>query len=161
MSLRLTWVIDLAAGLAYIHSKKVFHCDFSCRNIFLTGENVVKIGDFGGAKLDGKDPYDAEEPWYELPLRGRSWEGRPYIKRELFALGCAIYEIMAWKKPFTELNTEEVARRFAQEEFPDVRNVFCASVIRKCWDEEFERAEDIMLALQTVPSPEISTAKPA
>lgn len=45
---RLTWVADLAAGLAYIHSKKVFHCDFSCRNVFLTGENAVKIGDFGG-----------------------------------------------------------------------------------------------------------------
>jgi hypothetical protein len=95
----------------------------------------VKIGDFGGAKIDSKDPYDAEEAWYELPLRGRSWEERPYLKRELFALGCAIYEIMAWKKPFVELSSEEVEKRYAREEFPDVSNIFEADVIKKCWKE--------------------------
>ncbi|KAF2254240.1 hypothetical protein BU26DRAFT_514209 [Trematosphaeria pertusa] len=67
---------------------------------------------------------------------------------------------MAWKKPFNELNSEEVERCFAREEFPDIRNVSCASVVQKCWDEEFESSEDVMLALQAVPGPAIDTVNP-
>ncbi len=150
ISQRLTWAIDLASGLSYIHSKGVFHCDFSCRNIFVTKDKSVKIGDFGGSKIDKKDPYGAEEPWYELPLRGRLWEKRPYVKRELFALGCGIYEIMAWGKPFEELNEREVEARFAREEFPDITAIFGEGVIRKCWREMFETAEDVKVALQAL-----------
>jgi serine/threonine protein kinase len=149
---RLTWAIGLASGLSYIHSKGVFHCDFSCRNIFVTRDQSIKIGDFGGAKIDKGDPYGAEEPWYELPLRGRLWDERPYVKRELFALGCAIYEIMTWKKPFADLNAEGVEARFACEEFPDIAAVFGGSVIRECWEESFETADGVKVALQALPT---------
>jgi len=127
-----------------MHSKKVYHCDFSCRNVLLTEENVVKIGDFGGAGLDERESDGVEECRYDLPLRGRNWEDRPYYKRDLFALGSSIYEIMAWKKPFAELDDWEVENRFARDEFPDVSNIACAHVIRKCWEEKYDRAEDVM-----------------
>jgi hypothetical protein len=87
-----------------------------------------------------------------LPLRGREWEAIPYINQGLFALGSAIYEIVAWKKPFAELSDGEVAKRFGCEDFPDLKNVLCADVIRKCWNEEYETAEDVMLALQAASS---------
>lgn len=133
---RLAWAVDVVAGMAYIHSKGVFHCDFSCRNIVLTEENVVKICDFGSASMDGGEPFGAEEFRYELPLRGREWNARPYIKRELFALGSFLYEIVAWKKPFAGLTDEEVEQRFGREEFPDTNDLPCADIIRKCWKEE-------------------------
>jgi serine/threonine protein kinase len=152
VSFRLTWARDLAAGLAHIHSRRVFHCDFSCRNALLTEKSVVKICDFGGARLDENESDGVEEPRYELPLRGREWEARPYIKRDLFALGSSIYELMAWKKPFAELSDGEVEKRFDREEFPDVSNVLCTDIVRKCWNEEYERAEDVMLDLQAAMS---------
>ncbi|KAF1364701.1 kinase-like protein [Lizonia empirigonia] len=150
LSVRLSWAIDLAAGLAHIHSQRVFHCDFSCRNVVLTEQNIVKVCDFGGAGLDSEVSDGVEEPRYELPLRGRDWEARPYMKRDLFALGSSIYEIMAWKKPFAELTDGEVEKFFNRDEFPDVSNIPCADIIRKCWNEEYERAEDVMLVLQAV-----------
>lgn len=42
--------------------------------------------------------------------------------------------------------------RFDREEFPDVNNVLCTDFVRKCWNEEYERAEDVMLALQAAMS---------
>jgi len=47
--------------------------------------------------LNGTPPIHdiVEEIRYELPLRGRAFGERPYVKRELFALGSAIYEIIA------------------------------------------------------------------
>ena len=65
-------------------------------------------------------------------------------------MGSSIYEIMAWKMPFAELTDEEVERRFESNEFPDVSNVLCTEVIQKCWNEEYEKAEDVVCALQAV-----------
>jgi hypothetical protein len=71
----------------------VVHCDISCRNIFVFPDLLAKIGDFRASKID-EEPLDVVEIRYELSLRGRKWENRPFIKRELFALGSVIYEIM-------------------------------------------------------------------
>jgi serine/threonine protein kinase len=150
MPLRLKWAVDLAAALVHIHSKRVYHCDFSCRNVFLTKDDVVKIGDFGGAGLDGNESQGVEESRYDLPLRGREWEERPYYKRDLFALGSALYEIMAWNKPFPELVDHEVENRFARDEFPDVSNIGCGDIIQKCWQEKYESAEQVMVELQAL-----------
>jgi serine/threonine protein kinase len=151
LPLRLTWAADLAAGLAHAHSKGVFHCDFSCRNILLTQRNGVKICDFGGAAIDDEESLGTEECRYQLPLRGRQqWDDRPVVKRDIFALGCAVYEIMAWKKPFADLADDEVDGLFRCERFPDLSRVPCADVIRRCWDERFDKAEDVVVALRAV-----------
>jgi len=110
---RLGMAIQIASSMSHLHNRGIFHCDFSCRNVFLFDNWLVKVGDFGGSKIGEQNPLGAEEVRYELPLRRRDWEERDYIKRELFALGCAIYEIMAWKKPFAELADSQVEENYA------------------------------------------------
>ncbi|KAG4439044.1 hypothetical protein IFR05_005472 [Cadophora sp. M221] len=105
--------VQIAGGMAHIHSQNIFHCDFSCRNIFVFEDWVVKIGDFGGSKIDDKEPLGAEEVRYELPLR----------EREIFALDCAIYEIMMWKKPFAEITDGEVDENYANEVLPNTNGL--------------------------------------
>jgi hypothetical protein len=127
----------------------VVHCDISCRNILVFPGWSAKIGDFGGSKIDDEEPLDVtEEIRYELPLRGRKWEDRPIIKRELFAFGSALYEIMAWKMPFDKLKDEEVEKNYAEEKFPDITGLPVGDVIRRCWTEKFETAEDVQIALE-------------
>ncbi|KAH0541604.1 hypothetical protein FGG08_003952 [Glutinoglossum americanum] len=147
---RLSWITGLASALEHVHSREVIHCDLSCRNILLTKDDTAKLSDFGGAKLGGKEPSYSEEPWYELPPRERTWEARPYVKREIFAFGCLMYEIMAWEKPFGELTAEQVEKSYAHEEFPDLSGVLGADIIRRCWNEEFETAKDVEIALHTL-----------
>ncbi|PVH69375.1 kinase-like protein [Cadophora sp. DSE1049] len=146
--IRLKMAIQISCGMAHIHSKNVFHCDFSCRNIFVFEDWLVKIGDFGGSKIDSQEPRGAEEVRYELPLRGRVWQARDYTKRELFALGCAIYEIMAWKMPFAELTEAQTEKNYANEVFPDTDGLLVGDIIRACWNEEFETAKDVERALR-------------
>ncbi|KAH6710671.1 kinase-like domain-containing protein [Leptodontidium sp. MPI-SDFR-AT-0119] len=57
----LQMAVQISGGMTHIHSQNVFHCDFSCRNIFVFEDWLVKIGDFGGSKIDDKEPLGAEE----------------------------------------------------------------------------------------------------
>jgi serine/threonine protein kinase len=109
---RLKMAIQISCAMSYLHSKNIFYNDFSCRNIFVLEGWLLKIGDFGGSKIDDEEPLIGEETRYQLPLRGREWEDMDDTKREIFALGCGIYGIIALKAPFLDLTEEEVLERY-------------------------------------------------
>lgn len=56
---------DIAAGMAYLHSRNYIHGDLRSPNVFVTEDQHLKIGDFGFARilgtpggLGGNDPSD-------------------------------------------------------------------------------------------------------
>lgn len=65
-------------------------------------------------------------------------------KRRLFALGSALYEIVAWKMPFAGLQDEEVERSYTEEKFPGVEGLVLGDIIRRCWDEQVDSATDVL-----------------
>ena len=46
----LSWLVQIAFALQYIHKKNILHRDLKTQNIFLTSQNLIKIGDFGISK---------------------------------------------------------------------------------------------------------------
>lgn len=141
--------LDVAAGLAYVHSRKVQHADLSCRNLFLFDGFRVKIGDFGDSAMEGCEfqPTVCEEIRCELPCRGREFNARPIAKREIFALGSVIYEILAWAGPFPGLQDEEVETQYAREEFPPLDGIVVGPTILSCWKERYETVDEVVASL--------------
>ena len=45
------WFIQICLALEYVHARKVIHRDLKSENIFLTGNNTVKLGDFGISRV--------------------------------------------------------------------------------------------------------------
>ena len=43
--------MQVSFGLQYIHKKNILHRDLKTQNIFLTTQNIIKIGDFGISKV--------------------------------------------------------------------------------------------------------------
>lgn len=150
---RLRMALDIAKALDYVHSCGVLTCDLSCRNIFLFPGFRVKIGDFGGALLEGHNFRNDQtyEGRYQLPLRGGDFDDLDMVKQELFALGVAIYEIVTWRRPFDDLEEDscEADVKYAREEFPPLESDNpVGPVITGCWMEEFNTAEEVVHQLE-------------
>ena len=97
--------IQISLGLAYIHSKKILHRDLKPMNIFLTKKNEIKIGDLGVAKFLSTNSIAMTcigTPYYLSP---EICKEKPYnSKGDVWALGCILYELCTFEKPFSASN---------------------------------------------------------
>jgi len=62
---------------------------------------------------------------------------------QVWSNGDLVYEITAWKRPFPELNDDEVDEKYAKGEFPLLDGNVARHIIRNCWDEGYATAEEV------------------
>ncbi|KAK1342164.1 hypothetical protein QTO34_016921 [Cnephaeus nilssonii] len=97
----LNWFTQMCLGVNHIHKKHVLHRDIKSKNIFLTQNGQVKLGDFGSAHLLSNPMAFActyvGTPYYVPP---EIWENMPYNnKSDIWSLGCILYELCTLKHP--------------------------------------------------------------
>jgi tetratricopeptide (TPR) repeat protein len=96
--------LQVCAGLAYAHTNKIVHRDIKSSNLFLTDERVVKIMDFGLAKMLEEvrrtTTVVGGTPYYMAPEQaaGESVDARA----DLYAFGVTLFELVAGCRPFEE-----------------------------------------------------------
>ncbi|XP_007958664.3 serine/threonine-protein kinase Nek3 isoform X1 [Chlorocebus sabaeus] len=98
----LNWFTQMCLGVNHIHKKRVLHRDIKSKNIFLTQNGKVKLGDFGSARLLSNQMAFActyvGTPYYVPP---EIWENLPYNnKSDIWSLGCILYELCTLRHPF-------------------------------------------------------------
>ncbi|XP_062432607.1 serine/threonine-protein kinase Nek3 isoform X2 [Rhea pennata] len=98
----LHWFVQMCLGMKHIHDKRVLHRDIKSKNVFLTQNGKVKLGDFGSARLLAHPVSYActyvGTPYYVPP---EIWESMPYNnKSDIWSLGCILYELCTLRHPF-------------------------------------------------------------
>jgi tRNA A-37 threonylcarbamoyl transferase component Bud32/tetratricopeptide (TPR) repeat protein len=173
-SISLLRIVEIGIGvlgaLGEAHARGVVHRDLKPENIILErlrgGTDLVKVVDFGLAKIRGVEPAEAARglvagtPDYMSPEQARALEvdGRG----DLYALGVVLFELLTGRLPFIDDTPSKVMMRHVVDPVPDPRDIapyrgfpdalveIVLRALAKDPGERFKDADEMTQALQKV-----------
>ncbi len=113
---RLELFLDLCSAVSYAHQNFIMHRDLKPGNILVTNHGIVKVIDFGIAKILGEESADEDltlmgyiplTPAYASP---EQLKGEPLtMVSDVYSLGVILYELVTGNKPFPGSTKSNVA----------------------------------------------------
>ena len=162
--------IQIAAALAAAHAAGILHRDIKPDNVMIRRDGIVKVLDFGLAKLVEPEPADPEAvtkfktdagvavgtPVYMSPEQvcGKEVDART----DIFSLGVVIYKMVTGHLPFDGANAGEVMAailsdkqpqplaRFSRDAPVELERII-SKALRKDRDERYQTIKDFQLDL--------------
>src|SRR3989475_410377 len=99
---KLDIVIEVLQGLSYAHDRGVIHRDIKPSNVRVASDGRLKIMDFGIARLQSAEATGSGSiigtPTYMAPEQITNGAITPAT--DVFAVGCLLYELLTYEKPF-------------------------------------------------------------
>jgi serine/threonine-protein kinase len=116
---------SVADALDYAHQQGVVHRDIKPANIMITKDRLVKVMDFGIAKVVSSSKTQTDivlgTPTYMSPeqIAGKKVDGRS----DIFALGVVLFELLTGQPPFTADNLSALLFAIAHHPHPDLQSL--------------------------------------
>jgi len=110
----------VAEALDHAHQQGVVHRDVKPANIMLTKDRIVKVMDFGIAKMASSSKTQTDlvlgTPTYMSPeqIAGKKVDGRS----DIFSLGVVLFELLTGRPPFTADNLSALLFAIAHQPHP-------------------------------------------
>jgi serine/threonine-protein kinase len=159
---KLDLMIQLCAGLGAAHNASIYHRDVKPGNIFVRFDGILKILDFGVARLATSSMtasgFIVGTPDYMSPeqARGEDIDGRS----DIFSWGGVSYFMVTGRKPFRATDLPTLFHQIQKEDPPPLLEseapAELASVIMKALsknrDERQQSCREVMSDLETVRS---------
>jgi tetratricopeptide (TPR) repeat protein len=151
-------MVGILRALIHAHNKGVVHRDIKPSNVMLARDKVIKITDFGLAKIlrQAKDQGSERASGTPLYMSPEQILGDPLdFRADIYAFGGTMYHLLSGEPPFLEgevlYHHVHTDPRPLKELRPDVPAVF-GSIIMKCLRKDpadrFQKASDILAALR-------------
>ncbi len=117
------YIADVADGLDYAHQQGIVHRDIKPANIMLLNSGVVKITDFGIARITATSQTQTGvvkgTPFYMSPeqFSGEKVDGRS----DIFSLGVMFYQLLTGELPFRADSPAALMNKIMNVPHPDPR----------------------------------------
>ena len=151
--------VQISAGLGYAHDQHIIHRDIKSANLFFTHEKVVKIMDFGLAKMLEEvrkaTTVVGGTPFYMAPEQSAG-SGIDH-RADLYALGVTLFELVTGKVPFPDgdisfhhRHTPAPDPREREPSVPEAMAVLILHLMAKDPDERIQTAGEVGSQLQKI-----------
>src|SRR3989475_1531214 len=159
---KLDLVIEVLQGLSYAHERGVIHRDIKPSNVRIASDGSVKIMDFGIARLQSADVTGSGAivgtPTYMAPEQITNGAITPAT--DVFAVGCLLYELLGYHKPFEAetvhgvlyqvLTTDPKPLRTMAPSIPAALERVVGKALNKVPEERYETARQMQSALFSI-----------
>jgi len=162
LSLKLTYAIQACRAFDYAHKRGIIHRDIKPANVMLSNEGVVKVVDFGIARvvktsktqtgmLIGTFAYMAPEQYHGEHADERS---------DLWSFGVLLYELISYQRPFRGDAPAILMHGICDQDFeplcavcpesPPELEAVLSRVLQKSPMDRYQSMEDLLLELDPI-----------
>ena len=160
LSVKLEYIVRVCEALSYAHRHNVVHRDIKPANIMVTKEGVVKVVDFGIARLT-----DMSLTQPNMMIGSRAYMSPQLYKGEradgradIWAVGITLYELMAYQRPFIGDSEAELMFHIMSDNPPVLQSVtadcteelsnIVGKMLAKKADDRYQSMDDILRDLE-------------
>ncbi|KUJ16376.1 kinase-like protein [Mollisia scopiformis] len=164
-SRRLHWGQQIASALVFLHGHGMLHGDLTAANTLVTDTLDVVLCDFGTDFLNGQGEGDIvrctrwyrflDDGWdgdWENFGKGRKRDAQNFsVKDDIWGLGMICYEMWCLKRMWGDREERERVGLYWRKEWPSLEGTGeVGQIIEKCWNDEYESADEVLHAIENI-----------
>lgn len=139
LKLAVKQALDVAKGMAYIHSRGLIHRDLKSDNLLIFSDKSIKIADFGVARIEvqteGMTPETGTYRW----MAPEMIQHRPYSQKvDVYSFGIVLWELITGLLPFANMTAVQAAFAVVNKDhrptIPDDCLPVLSEIMTRCWD---------------------------
>lgn len=133
--------IDVSKGMNYLHQNNIIHRDLKAANLLMDENEVVKVADFGVARVQTQSGVMTAETGTYRWMAPEVIEHKPYDhKADVFSFGIVLWELLTGKLPYEYLTPLQAAVGVVQKglrpTIPKHTHPKLVELLEKCWQQD-------------------------